>query len=108
MRLSILAFTLAATLLIAPGALAAPTCQDENGVTSKCGTPGAMPLGWTLSPEQLLERHASRPKYPSTNELLELICVMGVFFGLMALMPEFDGSRARDWDEQEGDREGRG
>ena len=108
MRPSILAVTVAATLLSASAAFAAPTCQDENGITSKCGTPGAMPVGWAPSPQQLVERQSSRPKYPSTIELLELIGIIGAFFSLMALMPEFDGRRAGDWGEQEGDREERG
>ena len=98
-----LAFTATATLLTASAAFAAPTCQDINGYTMKCGTQGAMPVGWTPSRQQLLERQASRPKYPTTNELLQLIGVMGVFFTLLALVPEFDGSRAGDWGEQEGD-----
>ena len=103
MRPWIPAFAVAATLLTASAALAAPTCQDKNGDTIRCGTQGAMPVGWTLSPQQRLERQIPRPKYPSTKELLELIGVMGVFFTLLALMPEFDGQRTRDWGEQEGD-----
>jgi len=105
MRPLIPAFVVATSLLTASAALAAPTCQDINGETIRCGTPGAMPVGWTLSPQQRLERQISRPKYPSTNEILELIAIMGVFFTLLALMPEFDGQRTRDWGEQEGDRE---
>ena len=104
MRPWISAFAGAATLL-ASAALAAPTCQDRNGETIRCGTQGAMPVGWSLSPQQRLEQQISKPKYPSTNELLELIGVMGVYFALLALMPEFDGQRTRDWGEQEGDRE---
>lgn len=103
MRPWIPAFSVAATLLTASAAHAAPTCQDKNGDTIRCGTPGAMPVGWTLSPQERLE--ISKPKYPSTNELLELIGVIGVFFTLLALMPEFDGQRTSDWGEQEGDRE---
>jgi hypothetical protein len=95
----------AAMLLTASAALAAPTCQDINGETIRCGTPGAMPVGWTLTPQQRLERQISKPKYPSTNELLELIGVIGVYFTLLALMPEFDGQRTRDWGEQEGDHD---
>ena len=107
MRRLILAFTVAATLITAPAALAAPTCQNQNGETMKCGIQGAMPVGWALSPQQLLDRQASRPTYPSVNQLLELVSVIGVFFALMALMPEFDGRRAGDWGEQEEDREER-
>jgi hypothetical protein len=64
-----------------------------------------MPVGWTLSPQQRLERQTSKPRYPSTSDLLELIGVMGVFFTLLALMPEFEGQLTSDWGEQEGDRE---
>jgi len=102
LRSWILAFAVAAALLTAPVALAAPTCQDQNGDTIKCGIQGAMPVGWTLS------RQPSGPIFPSTSELLELISVIGVLFALLALMPEFDGTRAGDWDEQEGDRDKRG
>jgi hypothetical protein len=105
MRPWISAFAVASTLLTTPAALAAPTCQDKNGETIRCGTPGAMPVGWTLSPQQRLELQVPKPKYPTTNELLELIGVMGVFFTLLALMPEFDGQRTREWVEQERDHE---
>jgi hypothetical protein len=104
MRPWISAFAFAATLLATPAALAAPTCQDKDGATIRCGTPGAMPVGWTLSPQQRLERQIPKPKYPSTKELLELIGVMGVFFTLLALMPEFDGQLTSDWAQQEDDR----
>lgn len=105
MRPLIPAFTVAVSLLTASAAFAAPTCQDINGETIRCGTPGAMPVGWTLSPQQRLEQQGSIAKYPSTNELLELIGVMGVFFTLLALMPEFDGQLTSDWGEQEEDPE---
>jgi hypothetical protein len=97
MRRSILAATAAVTLLTAPAALAAPTCQDRNGDTIKCGIPGAMPVGWTLSPQQRWERQRSKPADSNMNELLELICIMGVFFALMALLPQFDGWSDGDW-----------
>ena len=105
MRPSFLAVTVAAALLTSPAVLAAPTCQNENGVTTRCGTPGAMPVGWTLSAQQRLERHVTGPTYPNGNEFWELVCIMGVYFALMALLPEFDGRRAGDWGKQEGDEE---
>ena len=101
MRSSILAVTAAAALLIAPAALAAPTCQNIHGDTIRCGTPGAMPVGWMLPPEERLARELSRPAEPTLNELLELICVLGVFFSLLALLPEFDGWGAGGRDEEE-------
>ncbi|HXI99650.1 MAG TPA: hypothetical protein VNH44_00420 [Micropepsaceae bacterium] len=107
MRPLILAFTTAAMLLSAPAAFAAPTCQDKDGSTIKCGIPGAMPVGWSLSRQELSARQTPEPLYPSLTELLELTCVMGVFFAVMALMPEFDGSRAGDWGEQEEDHDDR-
>jgi hypothetical protein len=99
-RALIVAFmALAAPLGVSP-ALAAPTCQDRNGDTIRCGTQGAMPVGWTLPPEERLEKERLHPPtYPSINTLLELACVLGVFFTLLALMPDFEG----DWDKQEGD-----
>ena len=33
----------------APAAIAAPTCQDVHGGTIRCGTPGAMPVGWAMT-----------------------------------------------------------
>lgn len=105
MRPSFLAFAVAATLLASPAALAAPTCQNENGITTRCGTPGAMPVGWSLSAQQRLERHIPGPSYPTGNEFLKLVCIMGVFFALMALLPDFDGARAGAWGKEEGDEE---
>ncbi len=101
MRSFILAAATTAALLATPAAIAAPTCQNGNGQTVRCGTPGAMPLGWTLSPEERLARQIAGPKEPTTNELLEVICVLGVFFAWMALLPDFDGR----WDKQGPDDE---
>jgi hypothetical protein len=39
--------------------------------------------------------------------MVELICVIGMLLALIALMPEFDGWGAGDWDEQEGDQDER-
>jgi hypothetical protein len=66
-----------------------------------------MPVGWTVSPQQRLERQISTPAYPSLEKLLETICVVGVFFALLALMPDFAGSRAGDWGDED-DRDERG
>jgi hypothetical protein len=89
-----------ATLLAATPALAGPTCQDRAGTPTRCGTPGAMPLGWT-APASV--REASQPSALSTREILCLVALVGAVFALIALMPKFDGR----WDRQEGEEEGR-
>ena len=103
MRRSILA--LAVLPLFASAALAAPTCLDKNGDTIRCGTQGAMPVGWTPSPAQLLNRRRSILVDSNTNNLSKAICLIGLLLALIALMPEFDGTQARDWDEQEHDND---
>jgi hypothetical protein len=84
-------------LLFATPVLAAPTCQDRNGDTIKCGAPGAMPVGWTPSPQQLWDR--SRPPGPSKGELLSAFCMVALILALIALLPEADGWR-EDQDEE--------
>ena len=102
MRLSsrpCLALLAAVLLLTAPAALAAPTCQDRDGLTIRCGTQGAMPVGWSLPfEERKFESHS-----PTAGQLLHLIATLGLLFALIALLPEFDGTSGRDWDRQEGD-----
>ena len=88
------------SLVAAPGA-AAPTCENIRGETVRCGTDGAMPVGWAPSAR---EREKLRPEptnEPGVMKLLQTLCALGVFFSLLALMPDFDGSRAGDWDRQE-------
>jgi len=98
-RASLLAFLAATMLLTVPAAFAAPTCQDRDGLTIRCGTQGAMPVGWTLPFE---ERKIILPA-PSIGQLVKLIGALGLLFALLALLPEFDRTRSGDWDEQEGD-----
>ena len=86
-------------LLTAPAALAAPTCQDRDGLTIRCGAQGAMPVGWSLPfEERKFESHG-----PTAGQLLHLIATLGLLFALIALLPDFDGTSSRDWDQQEGD-----
>jgi len=93
-----------ALLISLPAANAAPTCQTREGETIRCATPGAMPVGWKLPLEERLEKERLHPpKSLSTTEWLELFCVMGLFFALLALMPDFEG----DWDRQEDDKKRR-
>jgi hypothetical protein len=106
MRAILLALIVPA-LLLAASAKAAPTCRDKNLQTVRCGTPGAMPVGWEPSPQQLWERQLSQPAGPSTAEVLKVLGGIGLLFALIALLPEFDGSRAGGgWDRQEGDQQG--
>jgi hypothetical protein len=86
----------AALLLSAPVAHGAPTCQSRDGDTMKCGAPGAMPVGWVLSP-----RAPSKPM--DMGELVSLVCILCGLFGLISAMPDFDGTAPGDWDRQEGD-----
>ena len=97
-RALLLTFFAAVTLLTGAAA-AAPTCQDRNGLTIRCGTQGAMPVGWTLP----FEERRFQPAGPSASELFGLIATIGLLFALIALLPEFDGRRDADWDRQEGD-----
>jgi hypothetical protein len=81
-------------VLAGAGALAAPTCLDKSGNTIRCNAPGAMPLAWKPPPEILLERELSLPPNPHAGALLKIVLGLGVFFALIALLPDFDG----DWD----------
>jgi hypothetical protein len=92
MRPLIFASVAMAVLLSSPASFAAPTCQDRNGGTIRCGTPGAMPVGWTLPADQRLAQAAE----PNIEQLLKLACVLGVFFALMALLPDFEGWREEE------------
>jgi hypothetical protein len=89
MRLSIVALVAAAALSAAGVAHAAPTCVDESNLVRRCGTPGAMPVGWT--PPDAASAPQPAPEDPST--VFSLICIVGGLFALIALMPDFDG----DW-----------
>ena len=88
MRRSLLALIAVAMLFSAPAAMAAPTCQDVNGGTIRCGTPGAMPVGWTLPFEQRLESGWVNPVEP--RQFLKVICVLGIYFCLLAMLPDFE------------------
>jgi hypothetical protein len=87
-------------LLFATPASAAPTCLDARGGTIKCGVLGAMPVGWKPSPQVLWERELSRIPGPTTMEVLAVFCGLGLFFALIALLPDFQGWR-EDRDNEE-------
>ncbi len=105
MRPMLPALAAAVLLSTAPAALAAPTCQDRTGDAVRCGTPGAMPVGWVLPAAQRWEREFHAPAEPTPTEQWSLIAIVGGLFALIALMPKFDGWGAGDWDRQEGDEE---
>jgi hypothetical protein len=103
------ALLLTVTLMFAmPASLAfaAPTCLDSTGITIRCGTPGAMPVGWQPSPQVLWERELSRPPGPATGDILNALCVVVLLFSLIALMPAFDGSQDSDWQSPDGEDRG--
>jgi hypothetical protein len=105
MRSTFLAFTTAAILLAAPQGFAAPTCQDRDGDTIRCGTAGAMPVGWTLPADQRQARDMARPPEPVLQELALPILLIGGLMALIALMPRFDGWSAGDWDAEDEERQ---
>src|ERR1700750_1091882 len=94
---------LAFTAMLAPAALAAPTCQTREGATIRCGDPDAMPMGWTLPDDQKDRWRWAPQPVPFEQWAPGAALVIGLI-ALFALMPEFDGSKDSDWDEQEGDR----
>ncbi len=87
--------------LFASPASAAPTCQNMQGETVRCGTEGAMPVGWKLPAAQREQMASAISDESNVVRILQAICVLGVFFSLLALMPDFDGSNPGDWDPQE-------
>jgi hypothetical protein len=105
LRTLIRLFACVALMLAPVSAVAAPTCQDRGGGTIRCGTPGAMPVGWTVLD------HPSAATPPADTDLddpavvLKAICIVGMLLALIALMPEFDGRKDEDGDRQESDRE---
>jgi hypothetical protein len=101
MRARTVSLALAATLLTASAASAAPTCENKYGDAARCGAGGAMPVGQVLSPA---ERQYWRPDTPiPPGEVLGLTAILGGLAALILLMPKFDGSNGADWGRQEDD-----
>ena len=99
MRVLILPLVFAASLLTVHVASAAPTCQTRQGETARCGTPGAMPVGWTLPDEQRAATLSDDGMTPL--RWLSLATVIGGLFALIALMPDFDGWGGESDDNEE-------
>jgi hypothetical protein len=95
------ALLLAGPLLAGSAAHAAPTCLDRNGGTVRCATPGAMPVGWTPSPGDMGERLGTRPGDLRAGGMIGLTLFLAGLFGLIALLPDFEGR----WDGQDADDE---
>ena len=90
-------------LLGVSAAPAAPTCQDRDGDTVRCGTSGAMPLGWKLPPEEFHARQIAKSPPPTTDLAVGAFAGIVLLLALIGLLPEFDGTKAADWDRQEDD-----
>jgi hypothetical protein len=94
------AFALALALLFSTPALPAPICFTRAGDPVHCEVKGAMPVGWHLPPDEAARREMDQP-HPRFSDLLKVAAGLALFFALIALLPEFDGARDQDWDEQE-------
>jgi hypothetical protein len=95
MRATILSSLIVAFLLAGP-VHAAPICQTRDGVPTRCGAEGAMPMDW-IAPE----RPPADPLGGNGAALLNVALGLGLFLAFIALLPPFDGSK--DWDRQESD-----
>lgn len=76
-------------------AWSAPTCQTREGMTARCGTPDAMPLGWRVA---AADRHVPPD---NVRDLWNVVGGIMLLFALIALLPPFDGSRSQDWGDEE-------
>jgi hypothetical protein len=104
MRPSLLAPIAAAVLLAAGSAQAGPSCIDRNGDMIRCGTPGAMPVGWDLPRAERMAHDDRVASQLDGRGLFGLICFVGGLFALFALLPDFEEA----WDGQENDEDGGG
>jgi hypothetical protein len=57
-----------------------------------------MPLGWTPPEEEFRVNQLARYEQPTSRELLSVAAGIALFLILIALLPQFDGSRPEDWD----------
>jgi hypothetical protein len=101
MRAATPVLTLTLLMLSAQAAMAAPTCLNAHGDMARCGTTGAMPVGWAPSEEVAAARPADEA--PDGGKLIGLTAFLAGVFALIALMPDFEGK----WDRQAGDDEQR-
>lgn len=90
----------ALALLLSTPALAAPICVTRAGDPVHCEAKGAMPVGWKLPPDEALRREMTLPHVPA-SAIWKAVAGLALFLTLIALLPEFDGSRDQDWDAPE-------
>jgi hypothetical protein len=102
MRAAIPALAAALAILSASAAIAAPTCLDRQGGMVRCGTSGAMPPGW-VPPTDVFDARPV-PDAPDAGKMIGLTVFLAGLFGLIALLPDFEGK----WDRQTEDDERRG
>ena len=88
MRQLLLGLSVSGLILFGSAATAAPTCQNRDGDTTRCGTTYAMPVGWSLPPAQRPDRDQADP--PVSRMWLPIFMVCGLL-GLISAMPDFDG-----------------
>jgi hypothetical protein len=102
MRAAISILAAALAILSASAAMAAPTCLDRHGDMARCGAAGAMPIGWT--PPGDVEGAGPGMDASDEGKMIGLTVFLAGLFGLIALMPDFEGK----WDRQSEDDERRG
>jgi hypothetical protein len=90
-------------LWIALTALAPPRCDDLSGRAVRCGTAGAVLVGWKSSREMLAAQEAGAPAELSSTQVFGLVCFIGGLFALFALLPDFEAGDGGGWDRQEDD-----
>jgi hypothetical protein len=100
-RAAILAVAATALSLAASAAWAGPSCVNVRGEMARCGTAGAMPVGWSPPAAVAAARPTGEADASDGPKLLGLTVFLAGLFGLIALMPDFEGK----WDRQGGDDE---
>ncbi len=64
------------------------------------GRSHARGLDWQA---QEREQQPEIPDAGNLPQLVQTLCALGIFFALLALMPDFDGSQPGEWDREEGE-----